>query len=271
MQNIKETLKTYNFSLKKKYGQNFLVDDNILRKIVDVSNIPEDTLVIEIGVGAGSLTTKIAEVAKVVIGYEIDEKLKPIIEKNLNSNNNVHVIYDDFLKRNVTNDISNKGCSNIYVIANLPYYITTPIISKLIEENIDIDKMIIMVQKEVGARLCAKPDEKDYNSLTIFINYYFEVSKLFDVSKNVFLPKPNVDSSIMMLKKRKNKLHLSNEKMFFKLVRDAFRYKRKNLKNNLLGYDLEKISKILKKYDLDQNVRAEHLTIEQFADIANNL
>jgi 16S rRNA (adenine1518-N6/adenine1519-N6)-dimethyltransferase len=128
-----------------------------------------------------------------------------------------------------------------------------------------------MVQKEVGERLNAKPDSKDYNSLTIFINYYFDVNKLFDVSRNVFVPKPNVDSSIMQLNKKKIKLPLSNEKLFFKLIRDSFKYKRKTLKNNLIGYDLDKIEAVLKNYNLDLTVRAEHLSINQFADISNHL
>lgn len=271
MADVKRIISENNFNFKKKFGQNFLIDDNIINKIVASSDIKEDTLVIEIGVGSGNLTTKVSKVAKNVIGYEIDEKLKPIIGEILGPIDNIEVIFDDFLKRDVSSDISKYDYKHIYVIANLPYYITTPIITKLIDDDINIDKMIIMVQKEVGDRLGAKPDSKEYNSLTIFINYYFEVSKLFDVSKNVFVPRPNVDSAIMQLKRRDNKLHLNDESLFFKLVRDSFQYKRKNLRNNLKNYDLGKIEETLKRYGLDLSVRAEHLTIEQFVEIANNL
>jgi len=259
------------FSFKKKYGQNFLIDDNVLSRIVLSSDVQDETLVIEIGVGSGNLTKKVAEAAKNVVGYEIDIKLKPIIQKTLEQFSNVDVIYDDFLKRDVASDISKYEYKYLYVIANLPYYITTPIITKLIDDNVKIDKMIIMVQKEVGERLSAKPDSKEYNSLTIFINYYFNVTKMFDVSKNVFIPRPNVDSSIIQLSRREKTARLNNEKLFFKLVRDSFQFKRKTLRNNLRDYDLEKVAETLKKYKLDLTVRAEHLTIEQFIDIANNM
>ncbi len=259
------------FNFKKKYGQNFLVDENILKKIVLCSDIQENTLVIEIGVGSGNLTKEIAKVAKNVIGYEIDNNLEPINTKTLGSLPNVEIIYDDFLERDIASDIVKYEYDHLYVIANLPYYITTPIIAKLIYNNVKIDKMIIMVQKEVGERLSAKPDCKEYNSLTIFINYYFEVTKMFDVSKNVFVPRPNVDSSIIQLNRRGKKPFLNNEELFFKLIRDAFQFKRKTLKNNLKNYDLTKVAETLKKYDLDLTVRAEHLTIKQFIDIANNL
>lgn len=268
---IKRNIKGNEFEFKKRYGQNFLADENIINKIVKKSNVKEDSVVIEIGVGSGNLTKKLAGVAKNVIGYEIDASLENIINDNLNSFSNVEIIYDDFLNRNIIDDLSKYEYTHIYVVANLPYYITTPIITKLIDENINIEQMTIMVQKEVGDRLNASPGHKEYNSLTIFINYYFEVSKLFEVSRNAFVPKPNVDSAIIQLKKRENKHHLNDEKTFFKLVRDSFRYKRKTLKNNLKDYDLEKVSNTLKEYDLDLNVRAEQLTIEQFVKIANNL
>jgi 16S rRNA (adenine1518-N6/adenine1519-N6)-dimethyltransferase len=260
-----------NFNFKKKYGQNFLIDENVLTKIVSYADIKDDTLVIEIGIGSGNLTKKIAQVATKVMGYEIDTNLTPIIQETLKPFSNVEIIYDDFLKRDLKKDLNDYHCQNTYVIANLPYYITTPIITKLIDEGINIDKMVIMVQKEVGNRLNAKPDTKEYNSLTIFINYYFDVNKLFDVSRNVFMPRPNVDSAVIELVRKKSLLAVNDEKFFFKLVRDAFQHKRKNLKNNLQGYDLNKIADALAKYDLDLTVRAEHLTIEQFADIANHL
>lgn len=271
MQNIKQMTDENDFKFKKKFGQNFLMDENIINKIVSQALVGDETIILEIGVGSGNLTKKLALNAKTVIGYEIDQTLKPLIFENLGALDNVEIIFDDFLKRNIVSDLKKYSYDKIYVIANLPYYITTPIITKLIEDHIDIEKMIIMVQKEVGERLGAKPGCKEYNSLTIFINYYFEVKRLFDVSKNVFIPKPNVDSSIMQLTKRTNKHKLVNENQFFKLVRDSFRQKRKTLKNNLNGYDLQKIESTLQKYELDLTVRAENLTIEQFVDIANNL
>lgn len=266
---LKEELDKENFNFKKKFGQNFIVDKNIIHSIISKSNIDKDTLVIEIGPGAGSLTTELDEVAGHIIAYEIDKTLKPILEtKNLK---NTTIIYEDFLKRNVLEDIKKYNYQKIYVVANLPYYITTPIIIKLIEDKLNIDKIVVMVQKEVGDRFKAKPNTKEYNSLSIFLNYYYTVEKLLDVSKNVFIPKPNVDSIVISLTKKEDKIKVNNEKLFFKLVRDSFKQKRKTLKNNLKGYNLEKIEEVLKKHNLDLTVRAETLPIEIFAEIANNL
>ncbi len=266
---IKNELNKENFNFKKKFGQNFIVDKNIIHSIIKKSNIDKDTLVIEIGPGAGSLTAQLDKVSGHVIAYEIDKTLKPILEKqNLN---NTTIIYEDFLKRNISEDLKNYNYSKTYVVANLPYYITTPIIIKLIEDKLNIDKIVVMVQKEVGNRFKAKPNTKEYNSLSIFLNYYFTVEKILDVSKNVFIPKPNVDSIVVSFTKKENKIKLKNEQIFFKLVRDSFKQKRKTLKNNLKGYNLEKIEKILKKHNLDLTVRAEAISIEIFAEIANEL
>ena len=266
---LKEELDKENFNFKKKFGQNFIVDKNIIHSIISKSNIDKDTLVIEIGPGAGSLTTELDEVAGHIIAYEIDKTLKPILEtKNLK---NTTIIYEDFLKRNISEDLKKYNYQKIYVVANLPYYITTPIIIKLIEDKLNIDKIVVMVQKEVGDRFKAKPNTKEYNSLSIFLNYYYTVEKLLDVSKNVFIPKPNVDSIVFSLTKKRNKIKVDNEKLFFKLVRDSFKQKRKTLKNNLKGYNLKKIEEILKKHNLDLTIRAEALPIEIFAEIANNL
>ena len=265
----KELLDEYNFTFKKKFGQNFLKDQNILDKIVNKSEVDKDTLVIEIGVGAAALTKTVAPNAYKVLGYEIDTTLKPILEDKLKEYNNIDIIYDDFLNRNVNEDIKKYNYKKLYVIANLPYYITTPIITKLIDDNVNVDKMVVMVQKEVGDRFNAKPDTKNYNSLTVFLNYYFDINKLMDVSRKCFVPEPNVDSVIIELKRKETKYDVKNEKIFFKLVRDAFTHKRKNLRNNLKGYDLEKIENVLKEYNLDLNVRAEHLTIDQFINISN--
>lgn len=265
---MKETLNDSNFNFKKKFGQNFIIDKNVIENIVKKADIDKNTLVIEIGPGAGSLTSKLGEVAKNVLAYEIDETVKPILEKNIHSN--TKIIYDDFLKRNVSEDIKDYEYEKLYVVANLPYYITTPIIIKLIEDKLDIDKIVVMVQKEVGNRFKAKPGTKEYNSLSIFLNYYFNVEKVLDVSKNVFIPKPNVDSIVVSLTK-KERIPLKNEEIFFTLIKDSFKQKRKTLKNNLKGYDLNKIEEILNKHGLDTSVRAEAIPIEIFIEIANSL
>ena len=157
------------------------------------------------------------------------------------------------------------------MVANLPYYVTTPIITKFIEDNIPISKLVVMVQKEVGDRFKASKGSKDYNSLSVYLNYYFDIKKILDVSRNVFLPKPNVDSIVLELTKKENLLFLKNQFVFFKLVKDSFVQKRKTLKNNLKSYNLDKIDEILKKYGYDLNVRAEQLSLEIFVEIANNL
>ncbi len=268
---MKELINKYDFKFKKKFGQNFLKDNNILNNIVSKSEVDKDTLVIEIGVGAASLTTLLGVQAKNVLAYEIDEELKPIITEAISNQNNIEVKYIDFLKSNVLEDIKKYDYKKLYVVANLPYYITTPIIEKIIGDKIPVDKIVIMVQKEVGDRFNAKVGSKEYNSLTIFLNYYFEISKLMNVSRNSFVPAPNVDSVVIQMEKRKNKYSVDNEELFFNLIRDSFRYKRKNLKNNLKGYDLEKIKEVLNQYNLDLNVRAEELTIDMFIKMSNIL
>lgn len=266
---MKQEIEENHFNFKKKYGQNFIVDKNIIHSIIAKSEIDDETLVIEIGPGAGSLTSELGKYAKNVIAYEIDETLKPILEKNITPN--TEVIYEDFLKRDIAEDIKKYNYKKLYVIANLPYYITTPIIIKLIETKIDFDKIVVMVQKEVGDRFKAKPKTKEYNSLSVFLSYYFNITKILDVSRNVFMPKPNVDSIVVCFTKKVDKLKVNNEELFFKLIKDSFKQKRKNLRNNLKGYDLENISKTLSKYKLDLTVRAEALPLEIFVDIANNL
>lgn len=264
-------LKNKNFNFKKSFGQNFIVDKNIIDNIIKFSLVDKDTMVIEIGPGAGSLTTALAESSKSVLCYEIDDSLKDVLSDSLKNFDNVDIIYQDFLKANVSETLKKYNYDKLYVIANLPYYITTPIIIKIIEDKLNVDKIVIMVQKEVGDRLKAQPGSKDYNSLSIYISYYFNVKKLMDVSRNVFLPKPNVDSIVIELSKKENKYKLKNENVFFKLVRDSFVQKRKTLRNNLKAYDLNIIEKVLNKYGYDLSVRAENLSIDIFVDIANNL
>ena len=268
---MNELLESNNFKFKKKFGQNFIVDQNIIDKIISCAGIDSDTMVIEIGPGAGSLTYKLCSAAKCVLCYEIDDSLKDILSNNLSCFDNVVVKYCDFLKANINDDLKSYDYDKLYVVANLPYYITTPIIMKIIEDKIPIDKVVVMVQKEVGDRFKAIPGSRDYGSLSVFLNYYFDVSKLMDVSRNIFIPKPNVDSIIVEFKKRDNFFDLKYEDLFFRLVRDSFIQKRKTLRNNLKNYDLDKISAVLKRYGYDLNVRAENLSIDIFIEIANSL
>ena len=268
---MNELLEKNEFNFKKKFGQNFIIDENIINNIVTKANVDKDTLVIEIGPGAGSLTYFLAKFAKNVLCYEIDTTLKEILRDNLKEYDNVEVIYNDFLKVNVLDDIKKYEYKKLYVIANLPYYITTPIIIKLIEDDINVDKIVVMVQKEVGDRFKAVPGTKDYSSLSVFLSYYYNIKKIMDVSKNVFIPKPNVDSIVVEFNKKEKKLNVMDEQLFFKLIKDSFEFKRKTIKNNLKNYDLEKIEKVLKKHKLDLSVRAEQISLELFVEIANGL
>lgn len=268
---MSQMLNEKNFKFKKKYGQNFIIDENIINKIVENSNIDKNTLVIEIGPGAGSLTKKLAQNAKQVLCYEIDETLKIVLNDLVMEFNNIDIFYQDFLKSNILDDLKQYQYEKLYIVANLPYYITTPIIMEVIEDNIPVDKIVVMVQKEVGDRFKATPGTKDYNSLSIFLNYYFDISKLMDVSRNVFLPKPNVDSIVVEFKKNKKNYNIKNEKLFFQLIHDSFQQKRKTIKNNLNKYDLKIVENVLKKYNFDLNSRAEQIPIYVFADISNEI
>ncbi len=268
---MKELLEKNGFSLKKKFGQNFIIDENVINSIIDKSKIDKDTLVIEVGPGAGSLTYKLGISAKNVICYEIDTTLENVLKENTCDLNNVKIIYQDFLKANVLDDIKGYEYKKLYFVANLPYYITTPIIIKIIENCIPVDKMVFMVQKEVGNRFKALPGSKEYGSLSVYLNYYFDVKKILDISRHVFMPEPNVDSIIVEFSKKENLLAVKNEEVFFKLIRDSFTQKRKTLRNNLKGYDLEKIEEVLNRHNLDLSVRAEQLSTEIFIEIANNL
>lgn len=268
---LKNLMEASNFNFKKKFGQNFIIDENIIKSIITKSDIDENTLVIEIGVGAGALTIGLSQFAKNVLCYEIDETLKQVLDVTLKNEKNVDIIYKDFLQADIKNDIKKYEYKKIYVIANLPYYITTPIIMRIIESKIDVDKIVVMVQKEVGDRFKASPNTKDYNSLSVFLNYYFDIRKLLDVSRNVFMPKPNVDSIVVEFRKKENIYKVKNEDFFFKLIRDSFVQKRKTIRNNLKGYDLDKIETVLKKHNFDLSVRAEQLPIEIFVELANYL
>lgn len=259
------------FYFKKKFGQNFIIDENIINAIIEKSELDQECMVIEIGPGAGSLTYKLSKFVKNVLCYEIDTGLKEVLESNLEDCLNVEIKYVDFLKANVIDDLKKYQYKKLYVVANLPYYITTPIISKIIEDKIPVDRVVIMVQKEVGDRLKALPGSRDYGSLSIYINYYFEVRKILDVSRNVFIPKPNVDSIVIELSRKEKREMLLDENVFFQLVRDSFKQKRKTLRNNLKAYPLKVIEQVLNTYQLNLNVRAEQLSIEIFVEMANAL
>lgn len=256
-------------NFKKKFGQNFLKDKNIITKIANVVETNKKDLIIEIGPGAGALTEELVKKSQ-VLAYEIDKDLEETLINKF-KDNNFNIIFDDFLKRNLKEDLSQIKYDKLYVIANLPYYITTPIINKIINEKINVQEMVLMVQKEVGERFSAKIGTKDYSSITIFLNYYFDIKKEFIVSRNSFYPAPNVDSIIISLRKKEKKYNVKNEEIFFKLIRDSFVQKRKTLKNNLKEYNFLEIGKILQENNLPLDVRAENVPIEVFVEISNNL
>lgn len=266
---VKENIEANDFKIKKKFGQNFIIDNNIINNIIEKSEIDESTLVIEVGPGMGALTNELIKYAKNVISYEIDTTLIPILSEI--KADNLELIFEDFLKRDIRKDIKKYEYKKLYLIANLPYYITTPILIKLIDEKIDVDKIVVMVQKEVGDRFKAKEGSKDYSSLSILFNYNFNITKLMDISKNVFIPKPNVDSIVLCMNKKEQKEEIINIDLFYKLIRDSFQFKRKNLRNNLKNYDLELIESILKKHNLDLNSRAEQINYKIFIEIANKI
>ena len=268
---MQENINNNNFKFKKQFGQNFICDENIINNIIEKSLIDKDTLVIEVGPGAGSLTNKLALSAKNVLCYEIDTDVKSILENNLKEYDNVEIIYKDFLECNVINDLKKYDYKKLYLVANLPYYITTPIIMKLIDDHVNVDKIVVMVQKEVGDRFKAKPKSKEYGSLTVFLNYYYEIKKIMDVSKNVFMPKPNVDSIVVEFTKTINNYEVKNEELFFKIVKDSFKQKRKTIKNNLREYNLDIIEKVLIQNNFSLSSRAEEIPIEVFVKIANEL
>ena len=266
---VKENIKENSFVIKKKFGQNFIIDNNIINNIVNSAAIDSDTLVIEVGPGMGALTNELVKVAKNVLCYEIDTTLKPILEKI--DATNLEIIFADFLKRNVLNDIKKYEYKHLYLVANLPYYITTPILMKIIDENIPVEKIVVMVQKEVGDRFKAKEGSKDYSSLSIIFNYNYNIKKLMDISRHVFITEPNVDSIVLGFEAKVEKEFIKNPQLFYQLIRDAFTQKRKNLRNNLKKYDLEKIEKVLSNYGFDLSARAEQINYKIFIEIANNL
>lgn len=232
----REILKKYGFAFKKSLGQNFLVDPNVLNRITEAAGLTKETAAIEIGPGIGALTEHLARKAGKVVAFEIDKRLLPILKDTLSPYKNVEIIHQDVLKANVKEVIKEElsGYSDIMVVANLPYYVTTPIIMKLLEECLPIRGLVVMMQKEVADRLSAQPGTKEYGSLSIAVQYYTEAKTAFVVPKTVFIPQPNVDSAVIHLKRRTKPLvEVDNESFFFSLVKAAFAQRRKTLINNL--------------------------------------
>lgn len=261
----------YKFDYKKNLGQNFLQDKNIIDKIVNAPDYGDNNLVIEIGPGAGALTKELLKKVDRAILYEVDTRLEKILNKELSTFVNYELIFDDFLNRDVNKDISKYDFDNLYIVANLPYYITTPIITKIINDEIPTNEIVIMIQKEVADRFSAKPGSKEYGQITVFLNYFFDIDNVCNVSKNCFFPKPKVDSAVIKMKRKESNDYIKNFDVFNKLVKDSFRFKRKTIKNNLVGYDLDIISNILTKYGFDINTRSENIPYNVFVEIANEL
>ena len=257
-----------NFNFKKKFGQNFLQDNNVIYKIVDSIGATDKDLVIEIGPGGGALTKYIKMIGCKYIGYEIDTEVDQFLSKYVTDD--FYFIFDDFLNRNVKEDIKDISYENLYIVGNLPYYITTPIIVKIIEERLNVKNMVFMVQKEVAERFSAKPRSREYGSISVFLNYYYNIKNLFIVPKKCFYPVPGVDSAVIGLSSKDELLDVDFDK-FNRLVKNSFQFKRKNLRNNLRSYDLEKINTVLEKHGFSLDNRAEDLSYDIFVDIANNL
>lgn len=264
-------MEKYDVKFKKKFGQNFLKDINIVKKIVRCAEIKEDSLVIEVGPGGAIMTRELAEVANNVVAYEIDTELEMELNKRLEGLSNIDIIFQDFLVSDLVEDVKKYNYKHLYFVSNVPYYITTPILMKIIESGLPFEKIVMMVQKEVGDRFSSSCGNKEYGSITVLLNYYYNIKKEFFVSRKQFVPEPNVDSVIISFSEKNEKLPLNDFKFFEKIVRDSFQYKRKNLRNNLKSYNLDLVEKVLSKYDLDLTVRAEALPVEVFVDIANEL
>ncbi len=264
-------MEKYDVKFKKKFGQNFLKDKNIVKRIVSVAGINDDSLVIEVGPGGAILTRELSQASKNVLAYEIDSDLESELNSKLEGVSNVKILFQDFLNSNLCDDVSKYSYEKLYFVSNVPYYITTPIIMKIIDSKLPFSKIVMMVQKEVGDRFSAQPGSKEYGSISIFLQYFYDVKKEFFVSRKEFVPVPNVDSVIISFTEKKEKLALKNFEFFENLVRDSFQFRRKTIRNNLKKYNLDVIENVLSKYGYDLNVRAEVLDINIFVDIANNL
>ena len=276
----KAVLERHGFTFKKSFGQNFLTDTNILQKIVDTAEIDDQVNVIEIGPGIGALTEFLAERAAEVMAFEIDHRLVPILADTLRDFDNVTVVNEDILKVDLAQHIQNFKNPDlpIKVVANLPYYITTPILMHLIESGIPFSEFVVMMQKEVADRISAQPNTKAYGSLSIAVQYYMTTKVAFIVPRTVFVPAPNVDSAILkMVRRPEPAVAVEDESFFFKISKASFTHRRKTLWNNLTGYFgkteevKDKLTKALDQAGLSPSVRGEALSLAEFASLADAL
>ena len=279
MSSLEETkyiLKKYNIKANKRLGQNFLINDNAIQEIVNAAGISAEDLIIEIGPGLGTLTSKLLEKAGKVIAVELDENMIKILKDKFKLYENFILINEDILKIDLKKLIEENlnDLKNVKIVANLPYYITTPIIMKLLEDRLNINSITVMVQKEVADRIAEKPGEKLSGAITYSVNYYAIPEKVTLVGKESFIPSPEVDSEVIKLNIRKEPpVKVDNEEMFFKLIKVSFMQRRKTLLNALTNSGLitnkEKLKQVLEKMNLDLNIRGEKLTLEQYAKLAN--
>lgn len=273
-----EVIQKHGFDFQKKFGQNFLIDSHVLDKIIDAAEITKDDFVLEIGPGIGTMTQYLAEAAREVTAVEIDRKLIPILEETLAAYDNVTVINQDVLKTDIAALAQEKnGGKPIKVVANLPYYITTPIIMGLFESHVPISSITVMVQKEVAMRMQAGPGTKDYGALSLAVQFYAEPYLAANVPPNCFMPRPNVGSAVIRLKTYEQPpVTVKDEKLLFALIRASFNQRRKTLVNGLknsseLSFTKEEIMEALQKCGFNENVRGEALTLAQFAALADAL
>lgn len=275
---IKSVMNYFGIEFNKKYGQNFLTEKRVLDEIVDSVQTNEKSAVIEIGPGIGTLTNELSKKFEKVLSIEIDKALIPVLDYTLSDIDNVEIINEDFLKIDLKSIIKEKLSEyEIHVVANLPYYITTPIIMKLLEEDAHITSITVMVQKEVGDRLTAKSGTKEYGSLTVACGYYANVEKLFIVKPHCFTPQPNVDSLVIRMNKRQYPpVEVMDKEFFFSIIKGAFQQRRKTLVNSLSNYPFLDISKddithVIEEMGLDTRIRGERLNIDDFAKLSNKL
>ena len=277
----KSIINKFNIRANKRYGQNFLIDDNILENIVSSSNIGKEDLVIEIGPGLGNLTEYILQNCKYALLVEIDPKMIEVLEYRFNDRNNFKLVNEDILKVDVDNMIKSieeeigYKFKNIRVVANLPYYITTPILFKLLEDENKIDTITVMIQKEVAERMVANPKSKEYGILTLMVEYFSDAKIEVIVPNSSFIPEPGVTSAVISLSKR-SKYNVKNEKLFFELIHKAFAQRRKKMTNSLIAgkfnnMEKEEIEALFEKCNISLNARAEELEIEKYIEIINNI
>ena len=274
-QDTMQLLKKYQIHANKKLGQNFLIEDEVVEKTVEVANITSQDLVIEIGPGLGTLTKELLEKAKKVIAVELDEKMIPILKERFFLYHNLQILQEDILKVNVKELIEKqKDIKDVKIVANLPYYITTPIIMKLLEEKLPVNSITVMVQKEVAKRLTAKTGDKLCGAITYAVEYYCESKEIVEVPKESFIPTPEVDSEVIQLILRKEpKVKIKEEAFLFLLIKTSFMQRRKTFVNGVGNsgiIDKETLRKILQKEGIEESIRGENLTLERFAQIIND-